>query len=158
MAPPFHICIPSYGPGVGSAVFLQFPPLQLLYLLQNEINCFFFPFSDRMPSFKYNQEPSRFRNSESGTTEPNGFHGRAGSSKLEPPKSNQNHHNTVVASVKNEASRRGLNHEQELDILLNKEPDEICLAEFSEGNGVVVQKNKKNGKQSKQFILVPHII
>lgn len=98
--------------------------------------------SDRMSSFKYNQEPRRFRNSESGNTEPNGFHGRTGSSRLEPPKSNQNHHNTVVASVKN-----GFNNEQELDILINKEPDEICLAEFSEGNGVVVQKNKKNSKQ-----------
>lgn len=111
-----------------------------------------------MSSFKYNQEPRRFRNSESGNTEPNGFHGRAGSSRLEPPKSNQNHHNTVVASVKNEASRRGLNNEQELDILINKEPDEICLAEFSEGNGVEVQKNKKNSKQSKQKILMPHIV
>ena len=111
-----------------------------------------------MSSFKYNQEPRRFRNSESGNTEPNGFHGRTGSSRLEPPKSNQNHHNTVVASVKNEASRRGLNNEQELDILINKEPDEICLAEFSEGNGVVVQKNKKNNKQSKQKVLMPHIV
>ena len=106
-----------------------------------------------MSSFKYNQEPRRFRNSESGNTESNGFHVRAGSSRLEPPKSSQNHHNTVVASVKN-----GFNNEQELDILINKEPDEICLAEFSEGNGVVVQKNKKNSKQSKQNILMPHIV
>ena len=106
-----------------------------------------------MSSFKYNQEPRRFRNSESRNTEPNGFHGRTGSSRLEPPKSNQNHHNTVVASVKN-----GFNNEQELDILINKEPDEICLAEFSEGNGVVVQKNKKNSKQSKQKVLMPNIV
>ena len=106
-----------------------------------------------MSSFKYNQEPRRFRNSESGNAEPNGFHGRTGSSRLEPPKSNQNHHNTVVASVKN-----GFNNEQELDILINKEPDEICLAEFSEGNGVMVQKNKKNNKQSKQKVLMPNIV
>ena len=106
-----------------------------------------------MSSFKYNQEPRRFRNSESGNTEPNGFHGRTGSSRLEPPKSNQNHHNTVVASVKN-----GFNNEQELDILINKAPDEICLAEFSEGNGVVVQKNKKNCKQSKQKMLMSNIV
>ena len=62
------------------------------------------------------------------------------------------HHNTVVASVINEASRRSLNKDQEFDILISKEPDEIRLAEFGEGNGIVMQRNKKNGKPSKHFI------
>ena len=88
----------------------------------------YFYFSDRMTSFIRNQEA-------------NGYHARRGSS----AKSSEN--NTVVASVINEASRRG--NDQEFKILFSKEPDEICLAELSEGNGIIVApKTKKRTKQS----------
>ena len=95
--------------------------------------------------------------------EPNGFLSRGGSGLSRSgtsygpngSKSGNNsihHHNTVVASVINEASRRSLNKDQEFDILISEEPDEIRLAEFGEGNGIVMQRNKKNGKPSKYLI------
>ena len=87
-----------------------------------------------MAPYAYNQES-------------NGFYGRVGSSKS----INEPHENTVVASVINESSRRSLSNDQDFEILINKEPDEICLAEFNEGNGILAQINKKNGKQSKEM-------
>ena len=73
--------------------------------------------------------------------ESNGFHSGRGSS----IKSNEN--NTVAASVINEAAKRG--NDQEFNTLISKEPDEICLAELSEGNGIiVVPQTKKRSKQS----------
>ena len=107
-------------------------------------------FSERMTSFICHPEPNGFHSrggsglSRSGTSYgPNGS--KSGNDSI-------HHHNTVVASVINEASRRSLNKDQEFDILISKEPDEIRLAEFGEGNGIVMQKNKKNGKPSTHFI------